>query len=112
AYDAESRTYTIQPGTETGAIQQIISTASAGSVIYFAEGKHVLTRTIEIERGDITLQGAGRDKTTLLFDFEGKSGYGIHVEGVYNGWTAELSADAHKGDSVITLKSAAGLKAG
>jgi len=111
AYNATSHVYSVSTGTSTAAIQNVINTAAAGSTILFSAGTHVLTETIVVDRSDITLQGAGKSSTTLVFD--GDPSYAIHVKGSYDGsWSGTLTSNAVADKFTINLGSTSGLKAG
>lgn len=112
SYDAATRTYTVSTGTSTSVIQNTINQASSGSIIRFAAGTHTLTDTLTVTRSDITIQGAGKSQTTLLFKFSGDPGHSIHVKGSYTSWSGELRADASQNARTIELKSTSGLKVG
>lgn len=112
SYDAQTLTYAISAGTSTASIKSVISQASSGSTIYFARGTHTITDTLEITRNDITVKGAGKTETKLVFDFPGDAGDGIHVKGSYSSYSGMLGSSASAGNSTITLKSASGLKVG
>ncbi|MGB4107311.1 MAG: calcium-binding protein [Alphaproteobacteria bacterium] len=111
-YDAQTLTYAISAGTSTASIKSVITQAASGSTIFFARGTHTITDTLEITRNDITLKGAGKTETKLIFDFPGDAGDGIHVQGSYSSYSGVLNSSASAGSSVITLKSASGLKVG
>ncbi|GEM_PF-2101672 len=110
AHDAVKMTYTIQPGASTADIQGLLNSAEKGTTFLFAAGTHRITDTLEVDTGNITIKGAGEDKTTLLFDMA--PGYGIHVQGSDGSYNGKLSGDISKGDTTITLQNASGLKAG
>lgn len=111
SFDEKTNTFTISPGAATGDIQSIISAAKSGATVYFAEGQHVITKTLIVDRDDITLRGANEETTELHFALD-KPGDGIIVSGGFKGTIGSISQDIHEGDTVIHLKDASKLQAG
>ena len=111
AYNAASLTYTINPGASTSAIQAVINAAAPGSTLFFTAGTHVLTDTLNIDRGDIAFQGAGRGETVIRFEMS-EPGYGMHFQGSTTGFESGLAADVSAGSRTIRLENTSGLKAG
>ncbi|MGZ9097521.1 MAG: calcium-binding protein [Micavibrio sp.] len=113
-YDPGRLTYTINPGAATTDIQSLLGSAAKGTTFYFSEGTHTLTDTLQIKTDGITFTGAGRDKTTLRFDYEGTPGHGIHVgnSGYYQDWEGTVTKTVKKGAYTIELQDASALKAG
>ncbi len=112
SYDANTLTYAISTGTSTASIKSVIAQATSGSTVYFERGTHTITDTLEITRSDVSIKGAGKTDTKLVFDFPGDAGDGIHVKGSYTSYSGALSGSASAGSTTVTLRSASGLKAG
>ncbi|HRC26581.1 MAG TPA: calcium-binding protein, partial [Alphaproteobacteria bacterium] len=110
-YESSSKTYLVSTTAKTADIQSIIDTAPKGATIQFSAGEHALTQELEVRRGDITLKGAGEDKTTLTIGFTDRMD-GILVKGAEADWSTGVSADVQAGSRTLTLASTAGLKAG
>lgn len=127
----ESVLVTVNPGTTVAQIREMIAAAPADQhlVLKFAAGEHVFTEQLTITRGNITVEGAGKDKTTIVADFdEGKIDSLIQIfgpdisstSGTSNGTWAQYAsdfigtaaADFAVGDKQMTLTSTTGLKAG
>lgn len=111
SYNSVLKTYFISTEAKTADIQSVIETAAKGSVIQFSAGEHVLTQQLEVRRGDITLKGAGEDKTTLTIGFSERMD-GILVKGAEADWNTALGQDVKAGARTLTLASTAGLKSG
>lgn len=92
----------IDAGTNAQALQKIIDDASPGSVIRLEEGTYRFDRTVEIDRDDISVEGAGSDKTTIITDFaSGKEGSAFHIHG--DGLTGNFTLDQHVAEGSKTL---------
>ena len=66
---------------DTNAIKDALSSASSGGIIYFPEGKYVITSDIKLPDGSI-IMGDGIDKTVLLTDNRISSA--DNYSGIYN----------------------------
>lgn len=110
-YNASTLTYTIKPGATTSSIQSLLDTAVPGHIFSFAAGTHILTDTLELHKSGVTIKGAGKDKTTFLFDLDTPAD-AIVVEGSVGSWSGQLAQNATQNASTITLKNTSGLKVG
>lgn len=55
--------FNVAAGATTAQLQQLFSDAPAGAVINLAAGTYTITETLRIDRGDITVRGAGENQT-------------------------------------------------
>jgi len=98
----------ISPGAASAQVSAAINTArshvnTTGGlvIIYFPEGTFYFTSTIQLTQNDrnIVFQGAGSDKTTLIF--QNLKNYNCFaLIGTVSGWI-DLDQDIDKGESVI-----------
>ncbi len=84
--------------------------APVGATLLFEAGRHTLTDTLIIARGDITLKGAGRDKTTIVIDHDDAEG--IRFDGDDPVWERKLTVDVTQGSRTLTLPPGTDVKAG
>lgn len=129
--DEGGQTIHIAAGTSAKQINAMIAAADANQhlTVEFSAGEHLLTSQILIQRGDITVKGAGEGKTTFVVDFpDGKVQNAIQIQGEdirldagsNNGrWRPDQSeyiGNAAKGfslgDNELTVTSTKGLSAG
>ncbi|MFC3170272.1 calcium-binding protein [Paracoccus fontiphilus] len=61
--DQDLMVYNVEAGTTNAQLQQLLDAAMPGATINLAAGTYVITETLRISRGDITLKGAGEGKT-------------------------------------------------
>ncbi|MGB1033865.1 MAG: hypothetical protein ACPGVS_02480 [Primorskyibacter sp.] len=106
----------IPVGTSAQSLQRAINSAQAGDVFRLAAGVHRFTQTIEIYQHGVSLIGAGRDKTTIVMDNDDidapviQVGHRLHNPVVQS--TVGLAEFAHRGETQLTLSSAAWLNPG
>ncbi|NCC20840.1 MAG: hypothetical protein EOM26_00085 [Alphaproteobacteria bacterium] len=113
AFDASTNTYSIAIGASVDDVQDVIGASSPGSTLVFAAGTHVFTDQLSVTRGDITLKGAGSEKTTFLFDFPGTSDDAMSFVGSDDSrYSGTMTAGAKKGAYTIALDNVSGLKPG
>jgi Ca2+-binding RTX toxin-like protein len=60
--------FNVAPGTTGAQLQQLFDGAPAGAIIRIAAGTYPITETLEISRGDITVEGAGEGLTIFRTD--------------------------------------------
>jgi Ca2+-binding RTX toxin-like protein len=107
------RVVTIAPGTTAAEINDIIARVPDGTVIVFANGEHVLTAPLDVQRDNITLRGESESGTVLRFDFPaGQGGNFIEIGTATKSYLTTTSAGALEGGNTLTLSNAAGLQAG
>lgn len=93
----------------TATIQTAIDACPAGQVVYLPEGRYYLAGQVNLTKSDITLRGAGTNRTILLSN----SARGFIVGNGNSGNTyIDVVAGAQKGSTQITLSDAAGIVAG
>jgi hypothetical protein len=66
AGQSDEPVYTVRPGTPGGLIQGLIEAAPNGAVIRFTAGRFAIDEPLLIARGDISLIGAGIDRTQFV----------------------------------------------
>ena len=74
----------IKTGTSASQISKMIENANPSKhlTVEFAEGEHWFNQRLLVERGDITIKGAGEGKTTFVADFaNGKVDNLIQIQG-------------------------------
>lgn len=101
----------VAAGTSAATLQTVINGAAAGSVVRLGAGHFSFDRTVKIARDDITVVGAGSDKTII----DVKSGLGAEAfrvgqSAMSGGYT--LAADVATGGKVLTLTGAHSFVAG
>lgn len=109
-YDESASTYTVHTGIATGDLSSLLNTAKDFSTIRFDEGKYILTEGINVLRGNLTIQGAGEDKT--VFEAQFSKGQSIMQ---FLGSVREIStlqADAAAGTHAVTVQDASKFKVG
>ena len=60
--------YNVKAGTTNAQLQQLFDGAVPNATINIAAGTYVITETLEVNRGDITIKGAGEDQTIFRTD--------------------------------------------
>lgn len=98
-------------GTSASALQSLINGAKAGSTINLAAGHFSFDRTVTIARDDITVKGAGSDKTII----DVKSTLGAEAFRIGQGTTTgnfTLAASVKEGSTALTLTGAHSFVAG
>lgn len=96
----------IDTGTSADEINDLIRDAEPGSTLTFAAGNHLLDDGLRIDRSDISLVGAGAQKTTLTFTDQALADNpdtALHVEGEKESHTGLLETDLEEGDRQLTL---------
>ena len=106
--------FRIPTGSSESLIQEVIDEAPAGSVVELSAGTYSFGRTLIIGRDDITLRGAGSERTTIVSRIpDSDASATIKVAGRGDGPViASLAASAHIGDKSLVLTSTTGLKVG
>jgi hypothetical protein len=104
-------TLTVPAGTATDNLQRLIGTAPAGATIRLEAGDYILTRPLEIDRGDISLLGVGATRFVVDFD-GGREGNAIELHGGNAYGSVRLVADAGEGATVLRLESTHDFSAG
>ncbi len=109
---------------DTAALENALQSISRG-VLFIPEGTYVITREIEITKGNVVLRGAGHSKTVLLFPHSLEEVYGNKPENSQSQWSfgpgfihvagrdstgpetllAAVSEPARRGDRSLTLAS-------
>ena len=94
----------VQAPISTAALQEILDTAPAGSVVELGKGTFRLTDTLVISRDDITLKGAGIGETVLM-GLDGGSANGglirVNAEGSED--IGSIARDMQVGDRTLVL---------
>ncbi len=71
---------------DTSAFETALQRASGG-VLFIPEGTYVITRKLQISKGNFVLRGAGRDKTILFFPHSLTDVYGNKPENNQSQWS-------------------------
>ncbi len=88
----------------TEALQNLVDTAPAGSVLQLEAGTFYFTDTLMITRDDITLKGAGMGETILMgVDSGTANGRLIYVSGEGKNTIATIQEDMNKGENTLKL---------
>ncbi len=95
---------------DADAIQKAIDDCPPNHVVYIPEGRYYLSHQITLTKSNITLRGAGPDKTLLFF---GDVWRGFLVgSGTISGNYIDVVSGAHKDSDTITLSDASTINAG
>ena len=106
-------TITFEPGISAQDLNDLIADVPAGTTIILAEGTHVFTGSILIDRSDITLRGESESGTVLEFNFpEGTGGNFIKTTGGEKTYVDTLNLSAEAGATSITTDLGHGLSIG
>lgn len=89
---------------DQSALQGALIEAAEGSTVCMAEGMFMLNGEVSISANNVTLKGAGRDKTILDFSMQDLGANGIKISGdgvTVTGFTVrETPGDGIRGDEV------------
>jgi len=111
-YDEVRNIYSITTKIKTGDLEDLIDDARPGAILNFQPGQFVLTDTIEIERGDITLRGAGEERTVFSTDFGSSPEIAFLISGSSTKHKTTLAADVAQGAKVIKVADASHFQIG
>lgn len=97
-------------------LQSIIDSAPAGATVYLTQGSYSFDQTVVIDRSDISVVGAGADKTTITLTGDAVAGGAFQIgsaidETVLTNATT-LGAAVAEGATTITLASTDGIEPG
>nr|WP_299245520.1 cellulose binding domain-containing protein [uncultured Halomonas sp.] len=98
----------IKAGTKISAqeLEELINEAPKGATIKLSSGDYHFDDAINITRSDVSLIGAGSDKTTLTFTdkaLQNNSEYAIHLDGYRSEYQGRLEGDIDEGDRTLKL---------
>lgn len=80
--DGESNVVSFKPGPDVQtAVQEELILAEPGAVIQFEEGTFEFTSGLSLDVDDVTIRGAGMDKTILSFKNQEAGAEGLYVTG-------------------------------
>ncbi|MFW3613873.1 alginate biosynthesis protein [Billgrantia antri] len=103
-------------GITADELETLVEDADAGDVFVFAEGEYRFDDAITLTRSDVTLRGAGSERTTLRFSdaaLASNDAHAIRVEpDTYDRELGQLEADLSAGSRSVTLASTEGLAPG
>lgn len=104
-----SSTIDIESGISARDLEARIEEAPSGSTLRFAAGDYTFDDAITIRRSDISLIGAGAERTTLTFTdeaLEHNDDFAIRLDGGYGKTIGTLDSHAEEGDRQIRLDQA------
>ena len=93
---------------DTQAIVNAISAAGVNCAVYIPEGKYNITSTISINKNNITIQGAGKDKTLIFSELS----RAFYIAGSLSNTVYIDVVSAQKGSNIITLADASSINIG
>ncbi|QTP58515.1 alginate biosynthesis protein [Billgrantia antri] len=103
-------------GITADELETLVEDADAGDVFVFADGEYRFDDAITLTRSDVTLRGAGSERTTLRFSdaaLASNDAHAIRVEpDTYDRELGQLETDLSAGGRSVTLASTEGLAAG
>ncbi|MBS0332191.1 MAG: hypothetical protein JSS35_05445, partial [Proteobacteria bacterium] len=77
---AQAKTLTVTPGGDAqDKIQTALLDAKPGDTVMIAAGRYELTDGVSLDVANVTVKGAGADKTILSFDGQKSSGEGFLI---------------------------------
>ncbi len=98
------QTYTIEVGTSAAELNAMIAAAEDGSVFILADGTHMFTESIIIDRGNITFGGESEIGTVIQFDFPvGNESDGLMVTGGERTYVGRADSGVTVGDTSIVM---------
>ncbi|MCZ8131111.1 MAG: right-handed parallel beta-helix repeat-containing protein [Steroidobacteraceae bacterium] len=114
---------TLSPGATAAQINSALAGCPAGQVVSLAAGTYNLSGMLTVARSNVTLRGAGADRTKLVFTARGNCGgtpaavcvNGPWIQGWNNGTPQNLAnwtAGYAQGSRTITLSTTANLQPG
>src|SRR5206468_7937832 len=113
---------TLTPGATAAQITNAVSACPSGQVVQLSAGTYTLTSPLELRTSNVTLRGAGADKTKLVFrvnvggNCSWSEGASLCLRG--DGYTdpplhtANWTAGYAPGTTVVTLSNTTGLVVG
>ncbi|MEA3252118.1 MAG: cellulose binding domain-containing protein [Pseudomonadota bacterium] len=111
-----SSTLTIDQGITARQLEARIDAAPAGAKLVFGAGEYTFDEAITITRSDISLVGAGSDKTTLTFTDEaldnGAEKFALRLDGSASDTVGTLTSSVDDGERQIRLDDGRDLKPG
>ena len=103
----------IEPGTSASELNLLIDSVPSGTTIVLADGVHVFTETININRDNITLRGESEAGAILKFEFpQGTGGSYIAVTGAEKTYVDATNLASTAGSNQLTTDTGHGLAAG
>ncbi|HET6612915.1 MAG TPA: glycosyl hydrolase family 28-related protein, partial [Kofleriaceae bacterium] len=88
-------------------IQNALIAASPGQAIYFCPGTYHLTRGLSLDVENVTLRGAGADRTVLSFDGQTEGAQGLYVTA--DGFVMEDMAVEDTAGDAVKIEGATGV---
>lgn len=106
----------VGPSTSALELQAIINAAPKGETIYLTQGEYVFDQTVVVDRNNITITGAGSDRTTITLTGAAVAGgafqVGTPIDETVTTLSTTLAGAARDGASTLTLANTAGLAPG
>jgi len=96
---------------DSQAIKDAIDAAGSNCAVYIPEGRYLLNSRIEIRKNNITIRGAGANKTIMFSNITSDTFY-IIGDGGLPDFGVDVVGDYSKGDTVITLTDASNVDVG
>ncbi|GAB2795274.1 hypothetical protein GCM10027040_22090 [Halomonas shantousis] len=110
-----SKIITANTNITAAKLEKLLDDAPSGATVKLSAGDYVFDDSITITRSDVSLVGAGADKTTITFTDEAldnDDAHGIYVVGDDTEFVGTLKSDADDNDRTLSLKGGHGLETG
>jgi Ca2+-binding RTX toxin-like protein len=105
--------FNVEAGTTNAQLQQLFDGAPPGAIINIAAGTYSITQTLLINRGDITVRGAGEGETIFVTDIaraDASSTFLVAPDSLQKRYD-KLGVTLTEGSNTITLPDTAALRA-
>ncbi|MEP6860534.1 MAG: parallel beta-helix domain-containing protein [Deltaproteobacteria bacterium] len=93
----------VPEGSSPEAVQQALLDVQAGGTVAFGAGTFDLTTGLSLDIDDVTLQGAGMDRSILSFAHQTDGAQGLYVTAKHGFTMHDLAVEDTKGDGVKLL---------
>lgn len=69
SYDSVTNIYSVSTGITTANLEKLLNTANDFATIQFGAGTYILTEQVDVDRGNLTIKGAGEQATVFETHF-------------------------------------------